>query len=84
MSVQTICDLFFSVLFLKLCTPGHGSVPTGVVRKPHREITAWCKRFGAENSYNATGNGLLGGKNCQDGAWGGGAGGVQPRYPQKG
>lgn len=38
----------------------------GVVRKPHREITAWCKRFGAENSYNATGNGLLGGKNCQD------------------
>eukprot|EP00438_Fugacium_kawagutii_P012840 Skav200132 [mRNA] locus=scaffold4172:181870:185673:- [translate_table: standard] len=37
----------------------------GVVGKSHREITAWCNRFGAENCYNATGNGLFGGKNCQ-------------------
>ena len=38
----------------------------GLVRQKHREITAWCHRFGAENSYSATGNGLFGGKNCQD------------------
>ena len=39
----------------------------GVVLKGHREITSWCRNFAAENRYDAMGNGLLGGKNCQVG-----------------
>eukprot|EP00434_Breviolum_minutum_P034606 symbB.v1.2.030636.t1/scaffold3476.1/size55973/3 len=38
----------------------------GEVLKGHREITSWCRNFAAENRYDAMGNGLLGGKNCQD------------------
>ncbi|CAK9108921.1 Uncharacterized protein SCF082_LOCUS50639 [Durusdinium trenchii] len=38
----------------------------GTTSRLHREIFAWCRTFGLENSYDAAGNGLLGGKNCQD------------------
>ncbi|CAE7365766.1 unnamed protein product [Symbiodinium natans] len=38
----------------------------GRTSKTHREITAWCTDFGAEHSYDAAGNNLFGGKNCQD------------------
>lgn len=41
----------------------------GEVLKGHREITSWCRNFAAENRYDAMGNGLLGGKNCQVGPW---------------
>ena len=38
----------------------------GVTSRRHRELVAWVRQFGRENSYDATGNGLFGGKNCQD------------------
>eukprot|EP00439_Symbiodinium_sp_Y106_P036975 s1413_g4.t1 len=38
----------------------------GRTAKTHREISQWCTQFGADHSYDAAGNNIFGGKNCQD------------------
>ncbi|CAE7856433.1 unnamed protein product [Symbiodinium microadriaticum] len=38
----------------------------GRTERTHREISRWCTQFGADHSYDAAGNNIFGGKNCQD------------------
>mmetsp|Transcript_105103 Transcript_105103/g.250198 ORF Transcript_105103/g.250198 Transcript_105103/m.250198 type:complete len:373 (+) Transcript_105103:44-1162(+) len=38
----------------------------GRTSQSHGAIAAWSRGFGEANSYDAAGNGLFGGKNCQD------------------